>query len=234
VVSVFDYGVVDGRPYLALEYVRGHDLAAVIAHSPRMSVDEALVMGSDAARGLHAAHSLKDAAGKSLNLVHRDVSPQNILVAHSGTAKLTDFGVAKMAGELRTATGIIKGKFEYIAPEQAGGQPIDRRADIFSLGLVLYELLVGQPAYHSTDDYELIEMARECNFVPLAKAAPRLSSLLLEVMAKALAPEPDARFATAGAMAEALEDCMGGDETTARTRIATRVQAVGVQSSDRD
>ncbi len=147
-VQIFELGRQDGNYYIAMEYVSGCDLRTAIDRSKKrqkpLSVDQAIYVIGELAAGLDHAHRARDRAGKSLEIVHRDVSPQNVVVASNGQIKLIDFGIAKAAtGQPVTQVGILKGKFGYMSPEQARGQPIDRRSDVFALGIIFYELLTG-------------------------------------------------------------------------------------------
>jgi len=146
VASIFDLGEMDGIFYLAMEYVHGENLKDVIRESIRQHIaipwTIIVTIVAEAARGLHAAHELKNSEGRLLGVVHRDVSPQNIVVSYDGHVKVIDFGVAYAAERVtHTEEGSVKGKLAYMSPEQVAGEPVDRRSDIFSLGIVLHEAL---------------------------------------------------------------------------------------------
>jgi serine/threonine protein kinase len=148
VAQIFDLGKVDDSYFIALEYVNGKDLRAIFDRGRQrgevMSVPQACFVVMQVCEGLDYAHNKRDAQGHELHLVHRDISPQNVLIGFEGEIKLIDFGIAKAAGKAsKTQAGILKGKFGYMSPEQVRGLPIDRRSDIFSVGIVLYELLTG-------------------------------------------------------------------------------------------
>jgi serine/threonine protein kinase len=152
ICQVFDFGEVRGEFYLAMELVEGTDVAGLVQklgeRGRDLPMEAALFLCSEAARGLGHAHDQRGADGQPLGLVHRDISPQNILVSRAGDVKITDFGIAKALGKAhRTASGVILGKLHYMAPEQLAGIPVDGRADVFSLGVLLYELLTGTPLY---------------------------------------------------------------------------------------
>src|SRR5690606_10938341 len=160
VCQIFDLGEDAGVLYLAMEWVNGESLARILKppaksgsgkrEPERLNARIAARIIADAAAGLHAAHELADESGQHLGVVHRDVSPQNILVSLTGNVKVTDFGVAKALGmnHEATAAGQVKGKAAYMSPEQATGGEIDRRSDIFALGIVLYEITTGQRPFH--------------------------------------------------------------------------------------
>ncbi len=162
IARVLDFGEASGQPFLAFEHIHGRDLRALIRHhqvSGRVvPVSKACYIILEACRGLDYAHDLHDASGRSLRVVHRDISPQNLLLSFHGEVKLIDFGIAKAA--CRTATterGWIKGKMRYMSPEQMRGAPADRRSDIFSLGVVLFELLTS---LHKVDTDNTLEKVR--------------------------------------------------------------------------
>ena len=210
VAHIWDLDEQAGLLYLAMEWVDGDSLQELERAAQR--ADEALPLSvllrimADVCAGLHAAHELRDLHGKSLNVVHRDVSPQNILISASGVAKLIDFGVAKavLRRSEDTATGIIKGKLQYMAPEQALGRPLDRRADIWAVGATLYRLLARRPLFRSVGPQSAIERLRSpAPPEPLPSSVPAaLSSIVL----RALAFEPARRYATAAELGAALEE----------------------------
>lgn len=157
------------------------------------------------AAGLHHAHQLTDARGRSLRLVHRDVSPQNILLTRAGGVKLIDFGIARARGRVnQTGYGVIKGKLRYLAPEIVTGLEPDPRADIFCCGIVLYELLSGQPMYRPRTDAEAIELAAAARIYPLDQLQPGLPAPLTQLVMRCLARDPIHRPATAGQLSAEL------------------------------
>jgi len=152
IAQIFDLGKVDDSYFIALEFVHGKDVRGIydrckqkpVDGMPNMPIAQACFIIMKACEGLDYAHNKRDAQGKELHLVHRDVSPQNVLISYEGEVKIIDFGIAKAAGKAsKTQQGILKGKFGYMSPEQVRGLPLDRRSDIFSLGICLYELLTG-------------------------------------------------------------------------------------------
>ncbi|HMR10124.1 MAG TPA: serine/threonine-protein kinase, partial [Polyangiaceae bacterium] len=148
-VQVFDVGVGDNTFFIVMEYVDGSDLKGVISHHQKMGSavppEVACLICVRICEGLAYAHELRDAKGESLNIVHRDMSPPNVLITRHGEVKIVDFGLAKANSQLeKSEPGIIKGKFSYLSPEAALGQPIDRRTDIFAVGIILWELLAGR------------------------------------------------------------------------------------------
>jgi serine/threonine-protein kinase len=210
VVSVLDVGQDADGPYIIMEFVEGVTAARLIAATHERGeappVQIAVRIALEAALGLHAAHETTAADGAPLGLVHRDVSAQNVLVGFDGHARVTDFGIAKALGNsTRTTTGMLKGNMGYIAPEQLRFEPVDRRADLFSLGVVLYELLAGERLYENREDYDgprriLNEPPPDIGDVR-DDVPPELTELLFELLAK----ERDRRPATAQAIATRLE-----------------------------
>ncbi len=199
----------DRVPFVVMELVDGGSLAglllAVAEARQRLPVPLAAWIVAQTAAGLHAAHELTSDAGAPLGLVHRDISPQNVLLSMDGRVLLADFGVAKLAsGDETTESGVIKGKYAYMSPEQAQGEPLDRRSDVFSLGLVLYEALTGRRAFPG--DRPAQQLLRILNDDPEAPAAlrPEVDAELSAITMRCLAKEPDGRFATALELSEAL------------------------------
>lgn len=210
VAATLDVEEVNDELFLVLEYVHGETLSrlatsARVAVPPRIAVRIVI----DALEGLHAAHEATDALGKPLALVHRDVSPQNILVGVDGVARVLDFGVAHAVNRLQTTTdGAVKGKLAYMAPEQILGEPVDRRTDVFAAGIVLWEALVGRRLFKADQDAKVIFSILKEDPADPSTLVPTVSGALGGVVLKALAKSPDERFATAQDMASALEEAL--------------------------
>jgi serine/threonine protein kinase len=210
-ITILDLTEIDNRYCLAMEYVQGEDVRRLEKHaraaSKPLPVGLALRIIAEAAAGLDYAHQARDAQGKPLRLVHRDVSPQNILVGFDGGVKVIDFGVAKAAGSTsQTATGVLKGKYPYMSPEQANGQYVDARSDLFALGVVLWELITGRRLFKGESDLMTLRLVRDCQVPPPSQLNPKLPPGLDELVLKALAPSPDARFTDCAAFRLAIED----------------------------
>jgi serine/threonine protein kinase len=202
IAQIFDLGVVDASYYIALEHVHGRDLRAMFdrcrnAGEP-MPVSQACFIIMKVCEGLDYAHNKRDQAGRELHLVHRDVSPQNVLVSFEGEVKLIDFGIAKAAGKgSKTQAGILKGKFGYMSPEQVRGIPIDRRSDVFSCGIVLYELLTGERLFVGESDFSTLEKVRNVEILPPSTYNRRIPDELERIVLKALAKDPEERYQNA-------------------------------------
>src|SRR6185312_16125138 len=219
VVSVVDVGEDDAGPYLVMDFVEGVSLADVVARTATrgtlVPMPIALRIAVQIAEGLHAVHETAGADGRPLQLIHRDISPQNVLIGFDGTARVTDFGIAKALGRAtRTTTGVLKGKLGYLAPERLRFEEPDRRADLFSFGVVLFELLAARRLYDSGDD---VEGPRRILHEPPPDlgderddADPELVELLFELLAK----DPAARPADAGQVARRLERILAATVAT--------------------
>jgi serine/threonine protein kinase len=207
-IREFKLGRADGRNYIVMEYADGETLAMFLKHASRgkrLRTALAASIAADTAGGLHAAHELRGPQGEPLNLVHRDVSPQNIIVTYDGGVKLTDFGVAKATGRIqRTQPGEIKGKLAYMAPEQAFGREVDRRSDVYALGVVLYELAMGRRLFGGKTDADTIRNVMQHNIVAPRTIDPEFPEGLEQIILGMLSKEPLDRFQTAGAVERAL------------------------------
>jgi len=213
VVRVEDFGEVDGIPYLVMEHIEGEDLVVLAERAneqkTKLPIRLILQIGVDIARGLHAVHHLADYEGNPLNVIHRDVSPQNIMLDYDGYAKLLDFGVARAAtNKVKTRVGILKGKIAYFSPEQSHGEPLDGRSDQFALGIVLWELLTGHRLFLAATDVETLRRVRRGTIPPLRDECPEASDLLVECLNKSLHPQLLSRFADGNAFATHLERCL--------------------------
>ncbi|MDP3503438.1 MAG: protein kinase [Myxococcales bacterium] len=199
VVHIHELGKHDEAYYIAMEYVSGKDLRALLERFRRrreiMPTAMAVFVASKMCEGLDYAHRKKDARGQELHIIHRDVSPQNILLSYEGEVKIIDFGIAKAANRSqKTQAGILKGKFGYMSPEQVRGQPIDRRSDIFAVGVTLYEMLTGEKLFVGESDFSTLEKVRNAE-VPLPRQFnPNIPAGLEKVVLKSLAREVEDRY----------------------------------------
>ena len=205
VVQVHELGKEEDDLFLVMEFLEGETVAALTkrAIARRRSIEPWVVahVGAEACAGLHAAHELTDSDGELQHLVHRDVSPQNVFVTYGGATKVIDFGVAKAADRIaRTETGQLKGKFDYMSPEQCRGLALDRRSDVFALGIVLYELGVQKRLFKRANAMATMRAICDDPITPPSLLAPGYSSELERILMKALARKADDRYATAADM----------------------------------
>ena len=244
VAETFELGEQEGTFYLVMEWVEGEPLEQILRAARSMGgipIPIAVHLIVQGLRGLHAAHDAHDDKGQLLGLVHRDVSPQNLLVTYSGTVKLVDFGVAKATHRMSqpTAFGEVKGKFAYMAPEQVQGERLDARADVFAMGIVLYRITTGKHPFKSDNPAATIRNILSDGTVLPSQVRPGYPPLLEQVVLKALARDRTDRFASAKEMMEALEAALPpaerveGERETERlmkrlfeSRIAERAMAM--------
>ena len=212
IVDIYDLGAQDDSFFIAMEYIHGEDLRRVWKRAERsgqlIPVPLVCRIMIEACAGLDHAHKQKDAQGKPLGIVHRDISPQNILLTFEGRVKVVDFGIAKAADQATvTRSGVLKGKYSYMAPEQAAGQKnLDCRTDIFALGVVLYELLTGMRLFKRHTDMATLQAVADCEIAPPSQINPRVPKDLDPIVMKALTREPEDRYAEALQLQLALED----------------------------
>jgi eukaryotic-like serine/threonine-protein kinase len=212
VARILDLGEEHDVLYLAMEYVDGDALSKLRRAWQKQGTTPPagviLRILADACSGLHEAHELRGDDGKSLDIVHRDVSPHNILVSIKGVTKLIDFGIAKARDRLASETnaGVLKGKIQYMAPEQALGRPVDRRADIWAIGASLYHLLTGKPAYEADNTLGTLHLLTSGR--PPLPMPPSIHTSVANIARKALTTAPDRRFSTAAEMRDAIEAAM--------------------------
>ncbi len=210
VVQIFDFDKHEDTYYLAMEFVRGHSLWDVRRRSKELMAPMpptlAAHIGAEVARGLAYAHRLTD-RGRLLNLVHRDVTPHNVLLSFEGAVKLTDFGVAK-AGNSQTAAGVLKGKFAYMSPEQSRGEPVDARTDVFALGIVLWEMLTGGRLFDGETDVAVLRAVQDRVIPPPGRLNPDVPADLDAVVMKALDRDLKSRFGSAAELERALAEAV--------------------------
>ncbi|MBI5532028.1 MAG: protein kinase [Deltaproteobacteria bacterium] len=240
VVEVVDLGEKDSLLYIVMEWIDGEPLSTLMR---KASTDGRLPLGiaarimSDACAGLHAAHELKDDDGKIAGLVHRDFSPQNVLISYDGLVKLVDFGVAKAAGvsSAETAAGHIKGKLAYMAPEQVTGERVDRRTDIFACGIVLYQITTGKHPFRGAHDAETINNALSRDVPSPKHYIPDCPPRLHQVLMRSLQRDPAKRFQTASEMAHELDELArkDGRRVTVETVGAFATEVAGAIGEER-
>jgi serine/threonine-protein kinase len=202
VVSVFDIGVGDGTYFIVMEYVEGADLKAVMDHYKKIGehipVEAACYIATRICQGLGYAHELKNAEGKPLDIIHRDITPANVLITRYGEVKIVDFGLAKASSQLAASdAGVIKGKFGYLSPEAAQGLEIDLRTDIFAVGIILWEMLSGRRLFLGETDFGTVKMVQQAVIPDLHEINPSVPPDLVKIIARSLAREPAARYGSA-------------------------------------
>jgi serine/threonine protein kinase len=226
IVQIHDLGVSqDGEYFIVLEYVDGHDLSSLLSRlnerrarsttPDRVSDTIALHIAIELGEGIHFAHELRGPEGQPLGLVHRDISPSNVLLSYAGEVKLSDFGLAKRRTD-HSVVGSLKGKLSYMSPEQARRAPIDRRSDLFSLGAVLYEMLAGQPLRTAGDNVASWQQVASGLIPPVRRVRPDLAPGLERLVTRALAPDPRDRFADARAF---IDEARGVLDELPRSRV---------------
>lgn len=240
VCQVFEFDKVENTYYIAMEYLRGEDLRRLFracdqAAKP-LRVPLICRIIADAAAGLDFAHSLRDHEGSPYGIVHRDISPQNILVTFEGGVKVIDFGVAKAAGRAQhTRTGALKGKYSYMSPEQVMGRQVDHRTDIFALGVVLHELLTGKRLFKADSDVETLERVRQTKVVPPSSLNPQVPQSLDGIVMHALTRDPDQRFQSAQEMRLALEDWLiQGRMSASNAHLAEFLKVIYAERLDKE
>ncbi|HRC58600.1 MAG TPA: serine/threonine-protein kinase, partial [Kofleriaceae bacterium] len=211
IAHVFDLGRLGEGYFFTMEYVHGANMREVLVRCSqrgrRLPLATAVGVGAGAAAGLDHAHSRRDAEGQPLGIVHRDVSPSNLMLSYEGVVKLVDFGVAKaLSRSSVTQSGTVKGKISYLSPEQCRGRPVDHRSDIFALGIVLYEMATTKRLYRRTSDFETMTAIVTEEPEPPSRYNPEVSAALDQVILRALGKDPAQRQQSAGELLEELED----------------------------
>lgn len=228
IATVYELGLDAGEPFIAMEYIHGESLRSLLrARRGPLPVEVAVPIVLATAEALHYAHELRDPDGSALDLVHRDVSPGNIVLGYDGTVHLVDFGIAKLVARTRiTRTGTLKGKVGYMSPEQIRGLPIDRRTDVFCLGVVLYETLTGRNPFARDSDFAVMHAITAGEFPPVTAVDASIPAELERILAAALATDADQRTSTAEEFADDLrvfaEDT--GFDAESQTAVSTLLQ----------
>ncbi|HRC56376.1 MAG TPA: serine/threonine-protein kinase, partial [Kofleriaceae bacterium] len=210
IAQTFDLGRVGDTYYISMEYVDGADLYKVLRRASEQDIefplDVCAFIAKEIASGLDYAHRKRDVTGQQLGIVHRDVSPQNVLLSYAGEVKLVDFGIAKATMKVKqTAAGVIKGKYYYMSPEQSSGGNVDSRSDIFSAGIVLYEMMTGQMLYLEEDLHRLLSMVRRADIASPCTLRPGIPAQLERIVMHALAKSPADRYQSGADLANDLE-----------------------------
>jgi eukaryotic-like serine/threonine-protein kinase len=210
IVQVFDIGVADNTYFIVMEYIDGGNLRTLLdslrRQGRRMKIEHTIFIMMQVCSGLGYAHDMHDPeSGRPLGIVHRDISPPNILISRQGEVKLVDFGLAKAASQVEnTEPGVVKGKFSYLSPEAAEGREVDHRSDIFAVGIVLFELLAGRRLFYGDTDYDTVQLVRQARIPSLKSLNPEVETQLEEIVRKALARDVVDRYQHAADLQDAL------------------------------
>lgn len=213
ICQIFELGRIDGTHFIAMEYIWGKDLLQIQnrlrKHKQTMDIAMACFIMAKVCEGLDYAHRKRDALGRPMNIVHRDCSPQNILISYEGEVKLIDFGIAKAASRSsKTVAGVLKGKFGYMSPEQVRGLALDRRSDIFACGTVLYECITGERLFQCESDFSTLEKVRNVSIFPPSHFNRNIPEELERIVMKALARNPEDRYQWASEMQADLQQVL--------------------------
>src|SRR5262249_12805796 len=210
IVHVFDIGVADSAYFIVMEYVDGCNLKSLLEffrrRARRIAPAHTIYIMIEVCKGLAYAHDVQDPeSGRPLGIVHRDISPPNILLSKMGEVKLVDFGLAKATSQAEiTDPGVVKGKFSYLSPEAASGIEVDSRSDIFAVGILLWEMLTSKRLFYGETDYQTVELVRQAKIPSVAALNPEIDADLEDIVRKALARDPRDRFQHASDLGEAL------------------------------
>jgi serine/threonine protein kinase len=225
IVQIFDLGKIDTTYFIAMEHVHGKDLRTILKQAKekglRIPLDLSVLIVSKVCSALEYAHRKRDERGEAMRIVHRDISPQNILISFEGEVKLTDFGIAKATSKASsTDRGALRGKLLYMSPEQASGHPMDRRSDVFSLGVVFYEMITDTKPFLGSSEKGILEMVRDCRFERPRSLNPKIPESLEKVVLKALEKDPERRYQDASEMYRGLERVLRERQPPAATELA--------------
>ncbi len=212
-VQVFDLGIADGTYFIVMEFIDGTNLKNILedfaTRGSTFPIEHACFITIEICKGLSHAHNKIDQDGRRLHIVHRDISPPNVLVSREGEVKITDFGLAKAASQVETTDpGVVKGKFGYLSPEAANGKPVDSRTDIFAVGILLWEMLVGRRLFLGRTDLDTLREVQIANIPPLANYRSDIPHQLNEIIERALARDPDRRYQDTYSLATDLASFM--------------------------
>ncbi|MBN1962464.1 MAG: serine/threonine protein kinase [Deltaproteobacteria bacterium] len=218
IIQIYELGKFENQYYIAMEYVSGKDLRQILdsyrKRQQTVPIPAAAYIAAKICEGLDYAHRKTDPTGRPLNVIHRDVSPQNILISFEGAVKITDFGIAKAEDRAsKTQAGVLKGKFGYMSPEQVRGLEIDHRSDVFAVGILLYEMVTGHRLFVGESDFSTLEKVRNAEVTPPSQLNPAISEPLERLMLKALSRDRDERYAWASDLHDDLQQFLIEDNT---------------------
>jgi len=209
IVQIFDYGKIENAYFIAMEYIDGKNLSEILsAMNQGLTVEQTIFIILQICKGLDYSHTKRDEKGTALHIVHRDISPQNMLISYQGEVKISDFGISKARSEPSlTQAGVVKGKLAYLSPEQALGESIDQQVDIYALGLVFYETLTGKRVYNFSSDVEAIRTIPKKDIDSLTKSMPDLPEEVNRIVMKCLEKDKDKRYQNASTLYNDLMAC---------------------------
>ncbi len=240
VARVYEFARAHGEYFIAMEFVDGKDLRAILERCRQekrpMPPNHAAYVGGEMAAALQAAHSACDSKGEPLKIVHRDVSPSNIICSYTGEVKLCDFGIAKATlSKVQTRTGVIKGKVKYMSPEQALGRKLDHRSDIFSLGSVLYEMLTRVPPFTASNEMDLLIKVRDAKYRPIRDIVPSVPAEIEKITDKCLARSRANRFQSSDDVCRALRSFLKSSMPNySRSHLGRYVRKYFAEDIDRE
>jgi len=225
IVHLYDVGQDDRDSYLAMEYIFGRDLMQIGERARRLGwelpIPFLVKVMCDCLAGLHYAHEVAEFEDRPLKMIHRDISPQNIIVSFDGVTKLLDFGIAKAEARLsKTRAGVLKGKYAYMSPEQVRGKPLDHRTDLFSLGVVFYEVITGTRLFQRDTDYSTMEAVDRCEVPPIRVLRKDVPRRLMRVLRKAMRSKPNRRFGSAKDMERTLSKLLKGSAVEQASQVS--------------
>jgi serine/threonine-protein kinase len=235
IVTVFDIGAADNTYFIVMEFVDGANLKHVLETLKKLNlrpgIKELLYIGLEICKGLSHAHALRDDNGTPLNIVHRDISPPNILITRGGEVKVTDFGLAKATTQLeKTDPGVVKGKFSYLSPEAAMGKEVDARADVFAVGILLWEAMAGRRLFLGESDYETVKRVQRAEVPSLRGVNSEVDEELDKLLMKSMSREREQRFQSAQELGDAIADYLFHHRLKVTSYdIARMMQSVVVQ-----
>ena len=209
ITPIYEFGIEKNQFFLSMEYISGRNLRELLKklqiYKSSVNIPNAVHIIKEVASGLNYAHNAIDTStGQPLNLIHRDISPQNIMLSFDGEIKLIDFGIAKISDTNLTRAGHLKGKFSYMSPEQAHGEPLDERTDIFCLGIILWEVLTGKRLFASKNELTSLKKVKNCDIPNAQKVNPKIPSELNNIVHKALSKNRNSRYKTAAKLEQDL------------------------------
>jgi|GEM_PF-1242379 serine/threonine-protein kinase len=214
-VQVFDLGIADGTYFIVMEFIDGTNLKNVleyvVSQKMQLPVEQVVYIAIEICKGLAHAHNKRDLEGRPLHIVHRDISPPNVLMSREGEIKITDFGLAKAQSQVeQTDPGVVKGKFGYLSPEAANGEGVDLRTDVFAVGILLWEMLMGRRLFLGKSDYETLKQVQVAKIPDMQSVRSDVPHQLVEIIERALAKDINRRYQDARSLAEALADFLYG------------------------